>query len=134
VTARERSRFLLDTHTFLWMAFDPERLGSAARERIESVASVLLLSLGSVWEMAIKASLGKLELPARLGPFLEEPLRATRTTLLDIRLEHVLRVRRMPFHHRDPFDRLLVAQAASEKIPVLTADPAFDAYPVDRIW
>ena len=60
MTAGERSRFLLDTHTFLWMAFDPERLGSAARERIESVASVLLLSLGRVWEMAIKASLGKL--------------------------------------------------------------------------
>ena len=134
MSARERPRFLLDTHTFLWMATDPGRLGPGARERVEAVGSVLLLSLASVWEMAIKSSLGKLELPATLKAFLAEQLQATRTLLLDVRLEHVLRVERLPFHHRDPFDRLLAAQAVVEHVPVLSADPDFDAYPVDRVW
>ncbi len=134
MSARERPRFLLDTHTFLWMATDPGRLGSDARERVEAVGSVLLLSLASVWEMAIKSSLGKLDLPDPLDRFLEEQLDATRTTLLEVRLAHVLAVEALPFHHRDPFDRLLVAQASIEKLPLLTGDPDFDAYSVERIW
>ena len=127
-------RLLLDTHTFLWMTGDPDRLGAAARERIEARENDLRLSVASVWEMAIKSSLGKLKLPASLAGFLEEQLAATRTMLLEIRAEHAVRVESLPWHHRDPFDRLLVAQAQFEKLPILASDSDFDAYGVDRIW
>jgi len=127
-------RFLLDTHTFLWMASEPDRLSPHARKIIESSDSQLLLSLASVWEMAIKSSLGKLELPSALGNFLEEQLEVTRTHLLDIRTEHAVRVEALPWHHRDPFDRLLIAQALFEKLPILGRDSHFDAYPIRRVW
>lgn len=127
-------RYLLDTHTFVWMAASPERLGTGARERIEAPAAELHLSVASVWEMAIKASLGKLKLPDRLPAFLEEQLAATRTSLLPIRSEHALRVETLPWHHRDPFDRLLVAQAAFEDLTLLSRDAAFDAYGQARVW
>lgn len=127
-------RFLLDTHTFVWMAGDPDRLGTAARQRIEANESELYLSVASVWEIAIKASLGKLELPGTVATFLEEQLAATRTALLDVHAEHAVRVEHLHWHHRDPFDRLLVAQAQFGKLPILTVDRAFDAYDVERIW
>lgn len=127
-------RFLLDTHTFLWMTGEPTRLGSRAREVIESGNAQLWLSTASVWEMAIKSSLGKLELPSPLSDFLEEQLSATRTSFLEIRAEHAVRVEKLPWHHRDPFDRLLIAQALFEKVPILGRDPDFDAYSIQRIW
>lgn len=131
---RETPSFLLDTHTFLWMASSPERIGEEARSRIEDTGCELLLSLASVWEMAIKSSLGKLELPAPLGSFVGQQGEALRTRLLDIRLEHTLEVENLPFHHRDPFDRLLAAQASFEGLPILSADTSFDDYSVSRIW
>ena len=127
-------RCLLDTHTFLWMCGEPARLGTAARERIDDPASELFLSVASVWEMAIKRSLGKLELPEALPAFLEEQLAATRTNLLGVRAEHAVRVETLPWHHRDPFDRLLVAQAQFEGLPILSRDASLDAYPVRRLW
>lgn len=127
-------RYLLDTHTFLWMCSEPARLGAEASERILSVASELFLSVASVWEMAIKRSLGKLDLPTALPAFLEQQLAATRTTLLDVRAEHAVRVETLPWHHRDPFDRLLVAQAQFEELPILSRDATLDAYPVRRVW
>lgn len=127
-------RFLLDTHTFLWMAGDPGRLGPRAREVIESGSARLWLSTASIWEMAIKSSLGKLELSSALSDFLGEQLEATRTSLLDIRAEHAVRVEKLPWHHRDPFDRLLIAQALFEKVPILGRDSEFDAYLVQRLW
>lgn len=130
----EADRLLLDTHTFLWMASDPDRLGSQARSLVRDRRTTLLLSLVSVWELAIKSSLGKLELPSSLGSFLDQQLQATRTVLLDLRLEHLLLVERLPFHHRDPFDRLLAVQAQFENIPILSADSAFDEYALRRIW
>lgn len=101
---------------------------------IESGNVQLWLSTASVWEMAIKSSLGKLELPSPLSDFLEEQLSATRTSLLEIRAEHAVRVEKLPWHHRDPFDRLLIAQALFEKVPILGRDPDFDAYSIQRIW
>ena len=127
-------RYLLDTHTFLWMAGEPERLGPAAREAIEAPASELFLSVASVWEMAIKRSLGKLELRTPLAALLEQQLGATRTRFLDVRSGHAVRVETLPWHHRDPFDRLLVAQAAFETLTLVSRDPVFDAYESDRIW
>lgn len=127
-------QFLLDTHTFLWMASAPDRLGPAARSKIESSAVDLLLSVASVWEMAIKSSLGKLSLEEPLGDFLQEQLAATRVGMLDIRSEHAVRVENLPWHHRDPFDRLLVAQAMFEATPILSRDSTLDAYDIDRLW
>lgn len=130
----DEERYLLDTHTFLWMASAPERLGEAARARIEAAPTDLILSVASVWEMAIKSSLNKLDLPASLPAFLEEQLASTRTRLLDVRAEHAVRVEDLPWHHRDPIDRLLVAQARFESLPLLSRDSAFDAYAIERIW
>jgi len=127
-------RYLLDTHAFLWMAGAPEKLGAAARECIEATASELFLSVASVWEMAIKKSLGRLDLPSELPDFLAEQLAATRTSLLEVRSEHALRVETLPWHHRDPFDRLLVAQASFEKLTLLSQDEALDDYESRRVW
>ena len=125
---------LLDTHAFLRMTSAPDRLGPKARAVIDDPASRLLLSVASVWEMAIKRSLGKLELPAPLPSFLKRQLHATRTELLDVQAEHALEVDELPWHHRDPFDRLLVAQARFEGLTLLSRDAAFDGYDVPRSW
>lgn len=127
-------RFLLDTHTFLWMASEPHRLSPMAREVIDSTESQLILSVASVWELAIKSSLGKLELPSSVGSFVEEQLTATRSTLLEIRARHAVAVETLPWHHRDPFDRLLIAQAALENLALLSRDTAFDNYAIERVW
>jgi PIN domain nuclease of toxin-antitoxin system len=129
-----RSPFLLDTHTFLWMASEPDRLGPVARTLVEEPSSELHLSIASVWEMAIKASLGRLTLPGPVDRFVREQLTATRTSLFGIDVAHVAVVAELPWHHRDPFDRLLVAQAFSGGFVLLSRDAAFDAYDVERVW
>ncbi len=130
----EPDAFLLDTHTFLWLATDDKRLSRTARELVLDPASKLFLSVGSVWEMAIKKSLGRIELAIPLSRLVEEQLKHLRTNLLEIRCEHALLVETLPFHHRDPFDRLLIAQAIEENLPLLSADRKLDPYPVDRVW
>ena len=130
----EYDAFLLDTHAFLWLATDDKRLSRAARALVLDPAIELFLSAGSVWEMAIKKSLGRIELAVPLSRLVEEQLQHLRTSLLEIRCEHALLVETLPFHHRDPFDRLLVAQAIEENLPLLSADSQLDAYPVDRVW
>jgi PIN domain nuclease of toxin-antitoxin system len=129
-----RPTFLLDTHTFLWMASEPDRLGPVARTHVEEPSSELHLSIASVWEMAIKASLGRLTLPGPVDRFVREQLTATRTSLLGIDVAHAAVVAELPWHHRDPFDRLLVAQAYSAGFVLLSRDAAFDAYDVERVW
>ncbi len=130
----ESDAYLLDTHTFLWLATEDEGLSPTARELALDPRNDLFLSVASVWEMAIKKSLGRMELTVPLSRLLAEQLRQLRTTLLEIRCEHALLVETLPFHHRDPFDRLLVAQAIEESLPLLSADTQLDAYPVDRVW
>lgn len=131
---RRPAGFLLDTHTFLWMASEPDRLGSAARAQIDDASTELLLSIASVWEIAIKVSLGRLTLPGPVDRFVREQLMLTRISLLDVDVAHVAVVAELPWHHRDPFDRLLVAQASSGGLAVISRDAAFDAYQVERIW
>ncbi len=131
---REPEALLLDTHTFLWLATDDKRLSLTARELVLDSSTELFLSVASVWEMAIKKSLGRMELAIPLRRLVEEQLRDLRTDLLEIRCEHALLVETLPFHHRDPFDRLLVAQAMEEKLSLLSADKQLDPYPVDRVW
>lgn len=125
---------LLDTHAFLWFITADPRLSAPARQVLSTGGNQVLLSLASVWEIAIKVAIGRLPLPLPLDTFIPEQLRINRIELLPISLEHTYEVARLPLHHRDPFDRLLIAQAIRESIPVVSADEAFDSYPVQRYW
>lgn len=127
-------RLLLDTHTFLWWIDDAPQLSTAARRAIGDANTECYLSLASCWEMAIKSSLGKLQLAKPVERFVSEQLAANNFTLLNIELRHAAKIEKMPFHHRDPFDRLLIAQAMTEKLAVVTADKAFAGYGVKIIW
>lgn len=127
-------RLLLDTHAFLWWIADAGRLSKAGRAAIAHEANECLISLASCWELAIKISLGKLRLPAPLERFIPEQLAANGFQLLDIDLRDVVRVATMPFHHRDPFDRLLAAQALGGGFAVVSADAIFRRYGVKRLW
>jgi PIN domain nuclease of toxin-antitoxin system len=125
---------LLDTHAFLWFVMGSDNLSSKARALIEDPANENFLSIASLWEMAIKFSLGKLVLSASFDDLIPEQLNLNGIRLLDISVDHVSLVARLPFHHRDPFDRLLVAQAITEKMPVVSIDAAFDNYGIARLW
>lgn len=124
-------RVLLDTHCFLWMQASPGKLSPAALALVEDVDNELLLSAASSWEIAVKFALGKLPLP--MPPHEYVPARMASSGTLGLPVEHIhaLQVSRLPLHHRDPFDRLLVAQAMVEGLPILTADPQLGAYSVE---
>jgi PIN domain nuclease of toxin-antitoxin system len=124
---------LLDTHTFLWAIAEEGKLSRRAQQ-IYTGPSDLWLSVASVWEILIKAEAGKLPLPEPAGPYLVKKLVKDGIEVLPITLDHVLRIESLPMHHRDPFDRLLIAQSIEEEWPVITADPWFNRYPVDVIW
>ena len=127
-------RILLDTHAFLWWIADDPALSRRARAAIADPGNECLLSTASAWEMAVKISLEKLELDRNLERFLPEQMAANGFGMLPIDLRHVSRVARLPFHHRDPFDRLIVAQALLEDLSVVTADGVFAKYGVRRTW
>lgn len=126
-------RLLLDTHAFLRFIDDSPRLSGRAKTLLESDAE-LLLSAASLWEIAIKVSLGRLTLAQPFDSFLPEQLSKNAVEILPITVAHLGAVATLPFHHRDPFDRLLIAQASVERTPVVSADAALDAYAVQRIW
>lgn len=126
-------RVLLDTHAFLWWANDDRRLSAPARKAI-AAAGDAFLSVASCWEMAIKVSRGRLTLPRPIAQFVPEQLAMNGVQLLQIELDDVARVATLPFHHRDPFDRLLAAQALSEELTLVSADPVFRKYGVKRAW
>lgn len=121
-------KLLLDTHVLLWAASDPDQLTAAARDGLEDGTNDVFVSVVSAWEIAIKQSLGKLELAKPAEQWLPEVLRRTGFELAEVGLAAALRVRALPWHHRDPFDRLLVAQAAEDGYTVVTRDSAFDTY------
>ena len=126
-------RVLLDTQVWLWWLGEPERLGRKVRELIGNGENALVFSVASCWEIAIKVGLGKLTLPEPVDVWVPSRLAQQGMTALPVELAHVLRVAGLPQHHRDPFDRLLVAQAQVEGLPILTADPRFADYGVDVI-
>ena len=127
-------KILLDTHVLLWAATKPERLSAAARELIEE-EGILLLSPATYREMSIKLAIGKLEIPGgELEAFITEQIVELDSAHLPIILHHAAVAATLPLHHRDPFDRMLVAQATAENVPLLSADAAPDAYPVTRVW
>lgn len=127
-------RCLLDTHVWLWMVREPERLSDQARNLLSEPANELFLSAVSTWEIAIKAELGKIELVSGLPELVEESVRRTRLERLGISMEHTYRLVGLPPVHRDPFDRLLVAQAQCEALVLITADPWIHKYPVETLW
>ena len=127
-------RLLLDTHAFLWWVQDARTLSKPARAAIADPDNECLLSLASSWEIAIKLSLGKLKLPAPIERFIPEQLMANGLRQLYICFRHIARVASLAFHHRDPFDRLLAAQALEDALTVVSADGVFRRYGVKRIW
>lgn len=127
-------RYLLDTHSLLWFLSGDAGLTERARRIIENTDHDILVSIASLWEIAIKHSLGKLKLAQPFEEIFPHQLEINSLSLLGIRLPHVMKVSSLPFHHRDPFDRLLIAQSLSEAIPIISADDAFDDYGVERIW
>jgi PIN domain nuclease of toxin-antitoxin system len=124
---------LLDTHAFLWAILDDPRLSRRA-EKTFTGPNELWLSVASLWEILIKVKAGKLPLPEPSGPYMVRKLGENRIEVLPVKLDHVLRLEDLPVHHRDPFDRILIAQSIEEKLPLVTADPVFEQYPVELIW
>ena len=127
-------RLLLDTHAALWWFSDDRRLSATARRAIAKPDTVRLLSIASAWELTIKSSLGKLRLPLPAGRFLEEHLPINRIELLAITLGELTRVEALPFHNRDPFDRIIAAQALERDLAIVSADLIFKKYGVKRVW
>ena len=127
-------RVLLDTHTFLWWIANNKQLSNTSRNIIGNSQNELFFSVASGWEMAIKARLGKLELPKNLEQFIAEQLQQNAIAGLPIQMSHALHVYTLPPLHRDPFDRLLIAQSQLENMPILTIDPQIGRYDVEVIW
>jgi PIN domain nuclease of toxin-antitoxin system len=127
-------RVLLDTHAFLWWVADSPKLSADAREIIASEDNEPIFSVVSAWEIAIKVSVGKLEIPDSPEKFVTEQLSRNDLEVLPIHLRHALQAYDLPDYHRDPFDRLLVAQTRAEDLTVLTADPLIARYPVRTVW
>src|SRR3972149_12130605 len=123
-------KVLLDTHTFLWWITADNRLSSSAREFITNGDNELFLSAATGWEIAIKAQLGRIKLPKEPHSFIAEQLRLNVIQSLPIHMSHALHIYSLPNHHRDPFDRLIIAQAQLENLPILTTDPQIAKYKV----
>ncbi|MCE7874704.1 type II toxin-antitoxin system VapC family toxin [bacterium CPR1] len=126
-------KVLVDTHSWLWWLFEPGKLSKTCLRFLSDDATDAFFSAASGWELAIKTQLGKLSLPKPLLEVYRE-LDAQNVIWLDISRSHCLRLEMLPLHHRDPFDRMLAAQAAEERLPVLSIDPWFEPYGLQRIW
>ena len=125
---------LLDTHTVLWFVENAPDLSPRAQAAIEDTDNAVVFSVASVWEMAIKLGLGKLAMSRPLHPEFADLLEEHGIQQLAISYRHASAVAALPLHHRDPFDRLLIAQAIVENLPIVSVDQAFDPYPITRIW
>ena len=124
---------ILDAHAFLWALAGDARMSRHARDVFAGSAD-LWLSIASIWEILIKVQSGKLNFPRPAGPYVLSRLAENRIKTLPISIDHLLAFERLPMHHRDPFDRMLIAQSIEQNLPVITADPLFKAYPVQVIW
>ena len=122
--------YLLDTHVWLWLLSDPSRIRPDLLDELRAKPTTLLLSAASSWEIALKWALGKLPLPEPPTTFVPERMRRTGVTGLTVEHAHALQVSRLPAHHRDPFDRLLIAQAQLESVPIVSVDRELDRYDV----
>jgi PIN domain nuclease of toxin-antitoxin system len=127
-------RVLLDTHILLWWAADDPRLSRRARQVLRDPANELLFSVASAWELMIKSQVGKLTLPEPPARYIPDRLSRFAIGTLPVELSHALGLSELPLHHRDPFDRILIAQSQVERLPIVTADPQIAQYPVEIIW
>ena len=123
---------LLDTHTFLWFVNDPTRLPEKVNAEIETVESVYV-SIASFWEITIKSSLGKLDLPAPISQMMKD-CELLDFSILPIKSGHLEKLLTLPWHHRDPFDRLLISQAQAENLKLVTIDENISRYDVETLW
>lgn len=126
-------KIILDTHTFLWFINDSPELSNSAAELIESDVD-LWISIASLWEISIKVNLNKLDLPDDFEKFIPHQIAINNIEILPINLQHLIVLTKLPLHHRDPFDRLLIAQAIAEEVPIISIDKKFDLYEVNRQW
>ncbi|MEO0840633.1 MAG: type II toxin-antitoxin system VapC family toxin [Cyanobacteria bacterium J06633_8] len=127
-------KLLLDSHVLIWWASSSEKISKKVYNIINDTNNTLLFSLASVWEMQIKLQLGKLNLNSNLPTLIDNQQRVNNLQLLSIELNHIYALNNLPPHHKDPFDRLLIAQAIVEKIPLASIDEVFDNYPIQRLW
>jgi PIN domain nuclease of toxin-antitoxin system len=127
-------KLILDTHSFIYFIEGNPRLSARARALIEDINNDKFISKASLWEMAIKVSIGKLTLADRFDKLIPQQIALNGFELLNIEMEHVFVVSDLPFHHRDPFDRLLIAQSMSEQFPIVGNDSKSDDYQVQRLW
>jgi PIN domain nuclease of toxin-antitoxin system len=127
-------KLILDTHTFIWWDSEPNHLSATALNLCTDPSNQLLLSLASLWEMQIKYQIGKLSLRLPLAEIIAHQQATNAMILLPITSEHIFALDGLPMAHKDPFDRLLVAQAISEGAPLISADPIFASYPLQVLW
>jgi PIN domain nuclease of toxin-antitoxin system len=127
-------KLLLDTHAFLWFVQNDRQLSATARALIVDPTNEVLISPANYWELAIKVGLGKYTLQVPIEQFLDTGIDGNDFTILPILPSHVAVLTTLPFHHRDPFDRLLVAQAIVEAIPLVSCDANLDPYAITRLW
>jgi PIN domain nuclease of toxin-antitoxin system len=127
-------RLLLDAHAVIWAVDDPSRLSLPAATALRDSTSEVLIGAGTIWELAIKTGLGKLALSLPYRPWMSQAIADLGALILPITVEYADVQAALPHHHRDPFDRLLIAQAQVEQVSVVSADPAFDLYGVRRLW
>jgi PIN domain nuclease of toxin-antitoxin system len=125
---------LLDTHVFLWWDSDPAKLPAGLVELLTDSENQLFLSVASAWEIQIKKQLGKLTLTVGLDELVESQQQINGLQLISVELRHVLALESLPAHHKDPFDRLLIAQARAEGLSIASVDPVFSKYDVKVIW
>ncbi len=126
--------YLLDTHALVWFMSGDSQLSARARILIDDEANELYFSVAGLWEIAIKYSLGKLNLHRPFDELFPAQLELNSINVLDISVEHLKTVCKLPFHHRDPFDRLIVAQSVVENLPIISTDAVLDRYSVNRLW
>jgi PIN domain nuclease of toxin-antitoxin system len=128
------TRILIDTHTFLWFIGDDLKLSNTAKHILENQARDTYLSIVSLWEMAIKVRIDKLKLPRPYNLYIPEQLTLNAITILDLTYDHVEQTVAMPLDHREPFDRVIAAQALVEGLPLLSIDSKLDVFGIERIW
>ena len=127
-------KLLLDTHCWLWWLTDPDKLSQSAQNLLVDRGNDLYFSVASIWEISIKFSCGKLRLPQVPAKLVPKQMAEDGLIALDIKSTHALQAAALPMHHKDPFDRMLIAQSQLEQLPILTTDSVFDAYNIKVIW
>ena len=127
-------KIVLDTHIFLWLITDNDRLSDKSKQAFINSDNELFFSIASYWEICIKISIGKLKLSKNWDKIIKDELMVNSVKLLPISTEHCFQITQLPFHHRDPFDRIIISQAIIEQMHIMTIDSYFSQYEVNIVW